>query len=333
MRLRYVASAALVLVLRLGPTPQSAQRPPQTTIVQFFTDDFCLNLHHFLYVLGRAEAKYPDSQLDGVNEAPPDQERGLASLSADDQKIWRDAVTAYATSLSRRDLVSSRELVTLTGALANLSDGARLESASPAIDATVAATFNRAAPIYRKVWWPAHHRANQQWADAMRPVIDRHGPVILAFMTKVYGLSWPASGYPVHLSGYSNWAGAYSTSGPLLVVASLDKGNAGEDGLELIFHESMHQWDDPVLTKLQEIGTTLGKKVPPSLTHALIWMTAGEAIRRVLPDHVPMADRGIWQRADYPTIKPALDTAWMPYLKGTGTRDEALLAVMKLVGR
>jgi hypothetical protein len=322
-----------MLVLSLGLTPQSTQSLTQTRIVRFYTDDFWLNLHHFLYVLGRFEAKFPDSQLDGVNEAPPDQERGLASLGAGEQKIWRDAVTAYADGLSRRDLVSSRELVTLTGALANLGDGAKRENASPAIDATVAATLDRVAAIYRKVWWPAHHRANQQWADAMRPNVDRHGPAILAFMTKVYGLSWPASGYPVHLSGYSNWAGAYSTSGPLLVVASLDKGNAGEDGLELVFHESMHQWDDPILAKLQEIGTTLGKKVPSSLTHALIWMTAGEAIRRVLPDHVPMADRGIWLRADYPTIKPALDAAWMPYLKGTGTRDDALLAVMKLVGK
>jgi len=333
MRLRYVLSMPVLLLSLWLSQVGASQQTQQTTIVKFHTDDFWLNLHHFLYVLGRAEAKFPDSQLDGVNEAPPDQERGLASLSVDEQKIWRDAVSAYASGLSRRDLVSSRELVTLTGALANLADGAKLETASAAIDATSAGILNRAAPIYRKVWWPAHHRGNRQWADSMRPQVDRHGPAILAFMTKVYGLSWPAAGYPVHVSGYSNWAGAYSTDGPLLVVASLDKGNAGEDGLELIFHESMHQWDDPVLAKLQENGATLGKKVPQSLTHALIWMTAGEAIRRVLPDHVPMADRGIWQRADYPTIKPALDTTWMPYLKGTGTRDDALLALMKLVGR
>ncbi len=83
-------------------TPQSAPRSSQTTIVQFFTDDFWLNLHHFLYVLGRAEAKFPDSQLDGVNEAPPDQERGLASLGSEEQKIWRDVVTTYAAGLSRR---------------------------------------------------------------------------------------------------------------------------------------------------------------------------------------------------------------------------------------
>src|SRR5262249_40762849 len=102
MRLRHLlSSTALGLILCLSHAQawspsQSAPRPSQTTIVKFFTDDFWLNLHHFLYVLGRAEAKFPDSQLDGVNEAPPDQERGLASLSVEEQKIWRDAVSAYA---------------------------------------------------------------------------------------------------------------------------------------------------------------------------------------------------------------------------------------------
>ena len=305
----------------------------QVPIVKFYTDDFWLNLHHYLYVLGRAEAKIPDSRLDGVNEAPVDQERGVVTLSADEQKIWREAVTAYTRGLSKSDLVSSRDLVALTGALAASGDASKLESAPPALSADVAALLNRAAPIYRKAWWPAQQLGNQQWVGSMRPMMDRHGPSILAFITKVYGLAWPADGYPVHASGYTNWAGAYSTSGPLLVIASMDRGNAGEDGLEIIFHESMHQWDEPIQAKLQEIGKTLGKRTPPSLTHALIWMTAGEAIRRVLPDHVPMADRGIWERADYPRIKPALDTTWLPYLKGSGTRDEALTALMKLVGR
>jgi hypothetical protein len=312
--------------LRAQESPPAA---PPKSIIRFYSDDFWLNLHHFLYVLGRAEAKFPDSKRDGVNEAPGDQERGLETLREGEQKVWRDAVTAYAAGLSKSDVVASRDLVTIAGALATLGDASNIGEGAPGIPADVAATLNRAAPIYRKAWWPAHHRANKQWVDAMRPAVDRHGPGILAFITKIYELPWPVGGYPVHLSGYTNWAGAYSTTGPLLMIASLDKGNAGEDGLEIIFHESMHQWDEPVFAKLREIGATLGKRVPPSLTHALIWMTAGEAIRRVLPDHVPIAERGIWGRADYPKLKPALDATWLPYLRGAGTRDEALLALMK----
>jgi hypothetical protein len=331
-RLQYLVALNLVLTPFLW-SGRALAAPSPAPIVKFFTDDFYLNLHHFLYVLGRAEAKLPDSKRDGVRDAPADQERGLAALGDNERKTWRAAVSAYAVGLSKSDVVSSRDLVTLAGALAVLPDPSNLESASSAVAPDVAATLNRAAPIFRTVWWPAQHRANRQWADAMRPIVDRHGPAILAFIMKIYGLPWPAGGYPVHISGYTNWAGAYSTSGPLLMIASLDKGTAGMDGLELIFHESMHQWDEPLLARLQQIGAAIGKKVPPLLTHALIWMTAGEATRRVLPDYTPIAERGIWERADYPKLKPALDATWLPYLRGAGTRDEALLELMKAVGK
>jgi hypothetical protein len=333
---RLVPVAMIVWSSCAGLTATSSQRSAPNTsapIVTFFADDFWLNLHHFLYVLGRAENKTPDSGRDGVNQAPLDQDRGLATLSTSDQQIWRESVTAYAAGLSKRDAISSRDFVELTGALANARDTIRLEALAPALPATAVAILNRAAPVYRKTWWPDHHRANQQWVAAMQPLVDTHGAAILAFITRIYALPWLEDGYPVHLSGYTNWAGAYSTDGPVLMIASLDKGNGGEDGLEIVFHESMHQWDDAMLATLQKIGTALGKKVPPSLTHALIWMTAGEAIRRVLPDHVPIAERGIWQRGDYPTVKPILDATWLPYLQGKGTRDEALTGVMKLAGR
>jgi hypothetical protein len=301
-------------------------------IVNFFVDGVWLNLHHFLYVLGRAQANFPDSKRDGVNEAPADQDRGLAGLEPRAAAAWREAVTFYAGGLSKADAVSSRDLVTVAGALARLADAPTL-SAPEGVPADVAAMLTRAAPIYRKAWWPAHHEANRRWAAGMRPMVDRYGAAILAFVTKVYQLPWPAGGYPVQVSGYTNWAGAYSTTGPLLMVASLDKGNSGQDGLEIIFHESMHQWDEPVLAKLREFAAPLGKRLSPNLTHALIWMTAGEAIRRVLPDHVPIAERGIWERADYPKLKPGLEAAWLPYLRGQGTRDEALEQVVRLTTR
>lgn len=335
---RTVAVCALVAAFT-SSAPLAAAAPipgvatPSSPIVNFFTDDFWLNLHHFLYVLGRAEAKTPDSERDGVNEAPVDQNRGLERLSATEQSIWRETVTAYAAGISKRDAVSDRTMVSLTGALAQIGDAQLPDASATGLTGDAVALFTRAAPIYRKAWWPAHHRANREWVTAMQPMVDKHGAAVLAFITKVYGLPWLRGGYPVHLSGYTNWAGAYSTDGPLLVIASLDPGNRGTDGLELIFHESMHQWDEPIQTRLREIGTTLRKRVRPSLSHALIWMTAGEAIRRVVPGYVSIADRGIWERADYPALKPMLDATWLPYLHGAGTRDEALTALMNLAGR
>jgi len=61
-------------------------------------------------------------------------------------------------------------------------------------------------------------------------------------------LQWPAAGFPVHVWAYSNWAGAYSTTGDLLVISSQSPGNQATCGLEIVFHEGMHQWDDQVKT-------------------------------------------------------------------------------------
>lgn len=54
-------------------------------IFRFETDGFWLNLHHYLYVLGRAEAKIADSKRDAVAAAPGDSAEGLTSLSAGEQ--------------------------------------------------------------------------------------------------------------------------------------------------------------------------------------------------------------------------------------------------------
>ena len=51
-------------------------------IFRFETDGFWLNLHHFLYVLGRVEAKMPDITRDAVAGAPADEAAGLKSLKA-----------------------------------------------------------------------------------------------------------------------------------------------------------------------------------------------------------------------------------------------------------
>ena len=75
---------------------------------------------------------------------------------------------------------------------------------------------------------------------------------MLAFITNAYKLPWPAAGFPVHVSAYSNWSGAYSTTGNLLVLSSRVPGNQGTYGLETIFHEGMHQWDDQVFEVLRE---------------------------------------------------------------------------------
>ena len=47
-----------------------------TPIFRFEADGFWLNLHHFLYVLGRARAKMPDSNAAPWSTLPPIRRQG-----------------------------------------------------------------------------------------------------------------------------------------------------------------------------------------------------------------------------------------------------------------
>jgi len=311
-----------VTILALTLLAQSAG-----PIFRFEADGFWLNLHHFLYVLGRAEAKVADSRRESVAGAPADQAEGMKLLSETERQTWREAVTLYAGTLSMKDVVFDADLVEITNQLKRAP--ADKSPASLKINQAVAAVLDRAAPIYRKAWWTRHRDANRAWVASLQPLLKQYGPQVLTYVTRVYQLPWTRDGYPVQISAWSNWAGAYSTSFSLLVVSSLNKGNAGSQGLEAVFHEAMHQWDDAVAMKLEVLAKANDTKVKENLDHALVFYTAGEAMRSIVPGHTPMADvAGIWNRGLGP-FKPALDKYWKPYLEGKTTLDAALVGLLK----
>ena len=86
-------------------------------IFRFEADGFWLNLHHFLYVLGRAQNHTPDSQRRAVVNAPADSEAGLKGLSESHRQNWESAVRFYAGGLSTKDAVFDQELIAVTNAM------------------------------------------------------------------------------------------------------------------------------------------------------------------------------------------------------------------------
>src|ERR1041384_4653636 len=217
MRKKRAMLAVLAFVLLVHPAP--AQHASKQTIFVFHNDEFWLNLHHFLYVLGRAETKRADSSRSAVVNAPNDQEQGLAKLTDAERATWREAVSFYANDLSKKDIVFDEPLAAITNALAQA--GAAKSLAGVKVDSAIASVLARAAPVYRKAWWSAHHGANVAWQLTIQKLVDQHGHAILEFITKAYQMSWNPAGFHVHLSGYTNWAGAYSTTAELLVLSSL----------------------------------------------------------------------------------------------------------------
>jgi hypothetical protein len=299
-----------------------------TSHFRFEADGFWLNLHHFLYVLGRAQAGMPDTKRRAVVNAPVEQAQSIIGLNDADRRAWQAAVTFYATGLSKQDMVFSGALIQITNAM-------RVPGATTAkelnIKADLIAVLDKAAPIYRRIWWPSHEQANHARVRDYVRRLGEHGDQVRDYVTRAYQIQWPKDGYQVNVSAYSNWAGAYSTSGDLIVISSLDEGTAGSLGLESIFHEAMHQWDDEMMSRLERLSKTHQAPAPrEGITHALIWYTAAEAVKRAIPAHVGYAESGgMWKQKLLGSFKAGLDAHWKPYLDGHGTLDAALLGLLK----
>jgi hypothetical protein len=296
---------------------------------RFHADEVWLNLHQFLYVLGRHDAGMADRTRRAVVDAPADAEKGLAGLPEESRAVWKDAVQHYATGPSKRDAVFDGPLIDLAHALVRAGSSSLPAGGNP--DPATMAALARVEPAYRRAWWRDHQRGNEEWIASLKPLLDAHGVAVLAFITRAYGMDWPSAGYPVHVTAYANWAGAFSTRGNLLLISSRDAGNRELYALEVVFHEAMHQWDDEVDRWLSAEAARQNVRVPPSLSHAMIFYTAGEAVRHAAPAHVPYAEvNGMWKGKTIGAFKTALDTAWKPYLSGSGTRDQAIAALVKL---
>jgi hypothetical protein len=109
-----VCSASLLVLagsnLNLCASWSKPQSKPKVVarsapIFNFHDDEFWLNLHHFLYVLGRAENKTRDSSRAAVSGAPADQQQGMARLTTQEQAVWKEAVLNYAAGPAKKDLV------------------------------------------------------------------------------------------------------------------------------------------------------------------------------------------------------------------------------------
>ena len=307
------AAAIPCAQLSAGVPETSAGKPLFT-----FRATVWMNLHHFLYVLGRAQNGTRDSQRRAVSKAPGD--AGLiGSTSAKEHEAWNRAAGYYQKNLSPLDAVFDHDLISVTNALAAAGDAPTLAGVD--IPPALRIALEEAAPVYRKLWWERHADSDRVRIQEIETLLARYGQPVSDIITKAYRMEWPPEGLTVQMCAYANWAGAYSTAGRLIVVSSTDDGVAGSEGLETIFHEAMHQWDDAMIPRLREIGARLHVDYPHNLFHSLIFYTAGYATARVVPGHHPYAD-ALWARG-LPG-HDELDRYWLPYLRGEGDLQTAL---------
>jgi hypothetical protein len=127
---------------------------------------------------------------------------------------------------------------------------------------------------------------------------------------------------------YAQWAGAYATAGQLIILGSQDPAQAGTQGLETLFHEGMHQWDNATDRAIRETARKSGRKIPTSLSHSLIFYSAGYAVTKVVPDHRPyVVANGLWDNRVL-VDEEKLDRFWRPYLDRKSSFDEAMESLL-----
>jgi hypothetical protein len=288
-----------------------------------FHRSFWLNLHHFLYAVARAEAGLDAGRSPSMRALADTV--GFSSLPSSDRSTWRAAVAYYGANLAHRDILFDSGMVAINNDLAGLGSASIV--AADGIEPSLAAVLERAAPIYRRLWWPRHDATNRAWEARMEALLASYGDSLAAWESHAVAEPWPTTPIRVDVTAYANWAGAYTSTVPShITVSSADPGNQDDQGLEILFHEALHTMDDTLAAALKGAFRSRGKPMPRDATHVFIFYTAGALTRRAIPNHVPYAEKnGLWNRvAEFEHARPLLDREWQPYLAGAITFKDAI---------
>ena len=281
-----------------------------------------VSLHNFLYTVARARSGRP-----AATGALADT-LGFGARSDDERRAWDAALDYYATELATRDAVFDTLLITIKNRLAASEQTSSLRDVG--LDARLVTALERAALVYRAVWWPRHDATNRAWIASMLPLIARYGDTLATGLTRAFDVAWPTPLLRVDVVPYANWAGAYTSVGPPHVtISSTDGGYKETRGLEMLFHEASHAIADSLVAVLRELGAASGKPIPFGVLHPIIFFTAGELTRRAVAGHTPFAESaGFWRGGGMARYFPVIQRHWVPHLDGRSSLREAMRAII-----
>lgn len=329
--------ALLLLSTLVAPVPGQDTEDPnhvESTERFAFHSSPWLNLHHMLYQWARGLAPRADG-----DRRPPVEVRETAQLegwSAEERSSWQAAVDHYAESIVARSLTFNGELYQLKREL--LSAGETIPDDLPYRASPV---LRAAMPIYREHFWRAHDARNRRWVTEVLPQLKEHEAAAGERIARAMGGAWPDEPMRVDLCFYANWAGAYTTRAPdHVVIASDDSDIQGWAAFELLLHEPCHS---------AALGLRFGQRVsaafraegvdePDRLWHQLIFYSAGEITRDVVPEpdleqfRTYAETAGFWTRPQWRGLERILDAHWRPFLDETVEQEEALRAVARAWG-
>ena len=303
LALRQCAALVAILIAIATAFPTAQQKPLFT-----FHSNAWLNLHHYV----RSNARGGPAPT-GVT-----QEEGAQ---------WAAGVEFYKPYVPR-DLDADEGMVAIKTALRGAEGTSSLDGI--AVDAPLKTMLERLMPIYQKFLWPEHDRANRAWITAMQPLVDRHGPPLSQALTRVYDVSWPREPIPVDLTVTAGASGAYGTSEPSPHITFAPSSFRGYTALEMLFHESTHGIV-PLFQLVRQAATTQKVNVPPQLSHAVLFYTAGELTTRELKargiEYTAWANAAFYNSMCGAGCGGKIAEHWGPRLDGKRTIPDALSAL------
>jgi hypothetical protein len=310
------ACAVLLLVLGLAG-PARADAPVSTTAQLEFHSSFWLNLHHTLFAAAWARRPNTDQRrLVGALPSPL-----IGPLSDEERAAWDAAVAYYDRELADRDLRTGKGMTSI-----KLSLAAETLSGE-AIGPEPRAVLDRAAPVYRRHFWPAHDRSNREWIRATSEHLRSIERDLVTSHERLYARPWFAS--PVRVDVV--WVGrAYTTLDPFThatVSPAEGAGLTGWTGVEITVHEVCHELILPTEAALAEAFGDRARQ-HGGLWHVVQFYQTGAALQQILRardiDYTPyMYSTGLFDRAWSQYRKPVED-AWGPYVRGEISRAVAI---------
>jgi hypothetical protein len=343
----------LIGIAALGSAPVSAKAQnnyAEGSLPVFeLHSGFWINLHHMLYHDAKLKTTPVSADSTAKSSGPTLKTTPSAksTLTVEEQRTWDDAVAYYVANYASKDLLFSTELIELKDQLGDFEDcdelsGKKRKFCDAGLPPKLTQVLEAAAPVYRAHLWPEHDRANRRWILRVAPLVREQGVGLSERLADIYQARWQRERIRVDVSGYANWAGAYTTVDPLRVtISSLDARNQGATALEVLFHEGSHGIAEHVQAAIIRECHQRDKAIPRDLWHALVFYTTGEVIRPVLGSsgsgsaagdqessgqgsYTPYAVReGLYQRGWSEYFK-LLQRFWQPYLDGTASFDDAI---------
>lgn len=196
-----------------------------------------------------------------------------------------------------------------------------------------------AEDYFQKSIWPEHERLI---LEVQRRILEALAPKeadCVSYLLQHLGPQDPKVSVPIYLVANMPFPGAETNIRPdgAAVCFVAVRGQDPLQLIETILHESTHALDvvwargtvlDQLRRLLEEAGDTVRKEDLRYVPHTLMFVHAGETVRRLLDaKHRHYGDvSGYYQKV--PRAAEAVRQPWIDYLDGKTTRDAALLRIV-----